>query len=165
MKPIKTGKNGFFIDFRFTVPAESNTVPKRVQVSEVWFFQIGIRAPSKQEISAIVVCINEEDNIRDCLESLKWCDEIVVVDSFSTDRTVEICRDGEWGRVTWDRLRLVEGYSSDVLVILTATAAARLYPWPLELNNGLLIVSDLDLRFPRPGALTDETQRLPTTLV
>lgn len=47
---------------------------------------------SKQEISAIVVCFNEEDNIGRCLESLKWCDEIVVVDSFSTDRTLEICR-------------------------------------------------------------------------
>jgi glycosyltransferase involved in cell wall biosynthesis len=47
---------------------------------------------SRPEISAIVVCFNEEDNIRECLESLKWCDEIVVVDSFSTDRTVEICR-------------------------------------------------------------------------
>lgn len=43
-------------------------------------------------ISAIVVCFNEEDRIRDCLESLKWVDEIVVVDSYSTDRTVEICR-------------------------------------------------------------------------
>ncbi len=47
---------------------------------------------SKPEVSAIVVCFNEEDNIGPCLESLKWCDEIVVVDSFSTDRTVEICR-------------------------------------------------------------------------
>jgi len=44
------------------------------------------------EISAIVVCFNEEDNIGRCLASLMWCDEIVVVDSFSTDRTVEICR-------------------------------------------------------------------------
>jgi glycosyltransferase involved in cell wall biosynthesis len=43
-------------------------------------------------VSAIVVCFNEEQNIGDCLESLSWCDEIVVVDSFSTDRTVEICR-------------------------------------------------------------------------
>ena len=43
-------------------------------------------------VSAIVVCFNEEDNIGGCLESLRWCDEIVVVDSFSTDRTVEICR-------------------------------------------------------------------------
>jgi len=47
---------------------------------------------ARPEISAIVVCFNEEENIRACLESLGWCDEIVVVDSFSTDRTVEICR-------------------------------------------------------------------------
>lgn len=46
----------------------------------------------RPQISAIVVCFNEEENIRECLESLRWCDEIVVVDSFSTDRTVEICR-------------------------------------------------------------------------
>lgn len=46
----------------------------------------------KPEIAAIVVCFNEEHNIGRCLESLKWCDEIVVVDSFSTDRTVAICR-------------------------------------------------------------------------
>ena len=43
-------------------------------------------------ISAIVVCFNEEQNIGRCLESLKWCNEIVVVDSFSTDRTVQIAR-------------------------------------------------------------------------
>jgi len=48
--------------------------------------------PSEPTVSAIVVCFNEERNIGDCLESLRWCDEIVVVDSFSTDRTVEICR-------------------------------------------------------------------------
>jgi glycosyltransferase involved in cell wall biosynthesis len=46
----------------------------------------------RPEISAIVVCFNEEDNIGRCLKSLEWCDEIVVVDSFSTDRTVEIAR-------------------------------------------------------------------------
>lgn len=56
-------------------------------------YRLKLMAPSKPEISAIVVCFNEEDNIRDCLESLRWCDEVVVVDSFSTDRTVEICRD------------------------------------------------------------------------
>jgi glycosyltransferase involved in cell wall biosynthesis len=44
------------------------------------------------EVSAIVVCRNEEANIERCLRSLRWCSEIVVVDSFSTDRTVEICR-------------------------------------------------------------------------
>lgn len=35
---------------------------------------------------------NEEHNIAACLESLSWADEIVVVDSFSTDRTVELAR-------------------------------------------------------------------------
>ena len=49
-------------------------------------------AAPKPEISAIVVCFNEEDNIGRCLRSLSWCDEIVVVDAFSTDRTVEIAR-------------------------------------------------------------------------
>lgn len=43
-------------------------------------------------MSAIVVCFNEEERIGACLESLGWCDEVVVVDSFSTDRTPEICR-------------------------------------------------------------------------
>jgi glycosyltransferase involved in cell wall biosynthesis len=46
----------------------------------------------RHEVSAIVVCFNEEDRIEACLESLRWCDEVVVVDSFSTDRTPEICR-------------------------------------------------------------------------
>src|SRR5262245_13592664 len=47
---------------------------------------------NRPEVSAIVVCFNEEQRIEACLESLRWCDEIVIVDSFSTDRTPEICR-------------------------------------------------------------------------
>lgn len=43
-------------------------------------------------ISACVICLNEESNIDRCLASLDWCDEIVVVDSGSTDATVEIAR-------------------------------------------------------------------------
>ena len=48
--------------------------------------------PGGPNVSAIVVCFNEEPNIGRCLRSLEWCDEIVVVDSYSTDGTVEICR-------------------------------------------------------------------------
>jgi len=46
-----------------------------------------------EKISACITAGNEEKNIRRCLESVRWADEIVVVDSFSTDRTVEICRE------------------------------------------------------------------------
>ena len=42
-------------------------------------------------ISATIITLNEEKNIGDCLASLDWVSEIVVVDSGSTDRTREIC--------------------------------------------------------------------------
>jgi len=47
----------------------------------------------REKISACITAGNEERNIRRCLESVKWCDEIIVVDSFSTDKTAEICRE------------------------------------------------------------------------
>jgi glycosyltransferase involved in cell wall biosynthesis len=53
--------------------------------------------PAISAISAIVTTLNEEQNIAECIESLLWCDEILVVDSFSTDRTAEICR--SYGKV------------------------------------------------------------------
>jgi glycosyltransferase involved in cell wall biosynthesis len=45
-----------------------------------------------QKITAAVITYNEENRIERCLRSLDWVDEIVVIDSFSADRTVEICR-------------------------------------------------------------------------
>jgi glycosyltransferase involved in cell wall biosynthesis len=44
-------------------------------------------------ISAFIVCMNEASNIRRCLESISWCAEIVVIDSGSTDNTLDICRE------------------------------------------------------------------------
>ena len=44
-------------------------------------------------ISVVINTRNEEQNIRYCLETVKWCDEIVVVDMESEDRTVEIARE------------------------------------------------------------------------
>jgi glycosyltransferase involved in cell wall biosynthesis len=41
-------------------------------------------------LSVIVITRNEENNLKDCLGSVRWADEIVVVDSGSEDRTVEI---------------------------------------------------------------------------
>ncbi len=46
-----------------------------------------------EKVSVTIIALNEEKNIRDCLESVKWADEIIVSDSGSTDSTVEICRE------------------------------------------------------------------------
>lgn len=42
------------------------------------------------EISAIVIAKNEEEKIKNCLKSLSWCSETIVVDSGSIDKTIEI---------------------------------------------------------------------------
>ncbi len=46
----------------------------------------------REPLSIIVPTFNEERNIEACLRSIRWADEILVVDSFSTDRTLEIAR-------------------------------------------------------------------------
>lgn len=43
-------------------------------------------------ITAAVLTKNEEKNIEDCLEGLRWCDEILVIDDNSSDKTCEIAR-------------------------------------------------------------------------
>ena len=47
---------------------------------------------AKPSISLIVAAYNEEALIGQCLRSASFCSELVVIDSFSTDRTVEIAR-------------------------------------------------------------------------
>lgn len=44
------------------------------------------------KLSVIVITKNEAENIRACLESVKWAEEVIVVDSGSSDSTVQICR-------------------------------------------------------------------------
>lgn len=46
----------------------------------------------RAKVSVLIPCFNSADVIGDCLESVKWADEIVCCDSFSSDNTLEICR-------------------------------------------------------------------------
>jgi len=43
-------------------------------------------------LSVIIITFNESDNIQRCLNSIKWADEIIVVDSGSTDNTIELAK-------------------------------------------------------------------------
>ncbi len=45
------------------------------------------------KVTAIIPCFNEEIHLRGVLESVKWADEIMVVDSFSTDSSLSIARE------------------------------------------------------------------------
>lgn len=49
--------------------------------------------PGREKLSVLLPTYNNADLMRDCLESVKWADEILVVDSFSTDTTLAICRE------------------------------------------------------------------------
>lgn len=46
---------------------------------------------TKVKLTALIIVLNGERTIDACLQSLAFCDSIVVIDSFSTDRTKEIC--------------------------------------------------------------------------
>ena len=59
-------------------------------------------------VSVIILARNEEHNIHDCIESVQFADEVLVIDDFSTDDTVKIAKEmgarvvqhamnGDWG--------------------------------------------------------------------
>jgi glycosyltransferase involved in cell wall biosynthesis len=49
--------------------------------------------PARETVAVVIPTYNVETIIRRCLESVAWADEIIIIDMFSTDRTVEICQE------------------------------------------------------------------------
>jgi glycosyltransferase involved in cell wall biosynthesis len=77
-------------------------------------------------ISVIIIAGNEENNIEDCLKSVVWADEIIVVDSESADRTVEIAK-----RFTPNvHVRAWRGYADQKTYALQAAS----HEWVLSLD-------------------------------
>lgn len=78
-------------------------------------------------LTATIITFNEESNIRACLESVAWIPEIVVLDSGSTDRTVEIAREftdrvsvADWPGHVEQKNRAVDLASTDWIFSLDA---------------------------------------------
>jgi len=92
-------------------------------------------AANRPRVSCTVICQNEETGIAACLESVAWCDEIVVVDGGSQDRTVEIAR-----RFT-DRVlhNPWPGYRAQKQLALDAARA----PWVLNLDADERVTPEL----------------------
>jgi len=79
------------------------------------------------KISAYIIAYNEEQNIADAVKSVLWADEVVVVDSFSSDRTIEIAT--ELGaRVEQVRF---EGFGK----LRNSAIAATRYEWVFSLDT------------------------------
>lgn len=78
-------------------------------------------------LSACVIAMNEADRISRCLESLSFCDEIVVLDSGSTDGTQDLCRgagarviETDWPGWVAQKNRAVEAAQHDWILSLDA---------------------------------------------
>jgi glycosyltransferase involved in cell wall biosynthesis len=79
-------------------------------------------------ISVLILTLNEEANLPGCLESVKWSDDVVVFDSYSTDRTVEIAK--AWGaRVVQNRF-LNYGSQREA----ARTVVSYRHPWVLAID-------------------------------
>ena len=51
---------------------------------------MNLQTQNSQKLSVIIPCYNAEKSIEKCLQSVHWADELLVMDSYSTDRTLEI---------------------------------------------------------------------------
>jgi len=109
----------------------------------------------KLTLSVAIITKNEEDSLPDCLASVSFADEVVVVDSGSTDRTVEIARgfgavvyDEPWQGFGRQKQLAIDRCRHDWVLVLDAdervTAEAR-----LEIGKVLAIGSCVAYNFPR----------------
>jgi glycosyltransferase involved in cell wall biosynthesis len=94
------------------------------------------------KISAFIITLNEENTIRECVKSVSWCDEILVIDSGSTDRTASIC-ESEGCKVIYNKFKSFSSqrqFASDQAAndwVLYLDADERLTPELIEELQGL----------------------------
>jgi glycosyltransferase involved in cell wall biosynthesis len=95
-----------------------------------------------EKLSAALIIRNQEEHLRECLSSLTWADEIVVLDGFSTDNTVPICREFT------DKIyqRTFTSFNEERQALLEKTSQ----PWVLMIDGDMVV----------PKKLIEEIQKL-----
>jgi glycosyltransferase involved in cell wall biosynthesis len=78
-------------------------------------------------LSVTIIVKNEAQHVQRCLESVTWADEIIILDSGSTDNTVEICKqytdkvfETDWPGFGIQKNRALEKVSSDWVLSIDA---------------------------------------------
>jgi glycosyltransferase involved in cell wall biosynthesis len=87
-------------------------------------------------LSVVVITLDEARDLPRCLESVAWADEIVVVDSGSTDGTLELCRD-------WPKVRLVEQPFLGFGPQKRFAVAQASHDWVLSLDADEVVTAEL----------------------
>ena len=103
-------------------------------------------ADQKSKISAVILSKNAAQTIWNCLESVRWVDEIIVVDGVSTDATVEICKKAG-AKV------LLDDTTDDFAKLRNAGTAAAGGDWVLQLDADEVVT----------GAFRKTLEKLPRT--
>lgn len=117
-------------------------------------------AVNRPTVACVVITKNEERNIADCLASVRWVDDIIVVDAESRDRTVELAR-ASGAKVSvrpWPGFGLQKNFgmaqaSTDWIVILDADERVT-----AELREEITVCVSMDTR--RTRGLSDSAQEL-----
>ncbi len=87
------------------------------------------------KISAVVIAKNAEDVIRECFSSLKFCDEIIVVDNGSSDKTSDIAR--EFGA------KVISEKSADFSKLRNAGLKETSFDWILYIDSDERVPKEL----------------------
>jgi glycosyltransferase involved in cell wall biosynthesis len=88
-------------------------------------------------ISVLILTLNEEINLAECIDSCGWCDDIVVFDSFSCDRTPEIAA----GKAVRFLQRQFDNYAAQRNAALTEVPFK--HPWVLMVDADERTPADL----------------------
>lgn len=89
------------------------------------------------KISALIITFNEENNIREVIENLHFADEIIILDSFSTDKTLEIVS-------TFKNVRFYQNKFSDFTTQRNIAIGYASHDWILFLDADERISSNLE---------------------
>jgi glycosyltransferase involved in cell wall biosynthesis len=90
---------------------------------------------ARPPISVLLPTYNCAKSIRDTLESIKWADEILVVDSYSTDSTLDVCRE-------YTGCILQHEYINSAKQKNWAVSKCR-YEWVLQIDSDEVVSSEL----------------------
>jgi len=89
-----------------------------------------------EKISGLIITFNEEKNIQVVLECFDFCDEIIVIDSFSTDKTLEIARE-------FPKVKIVQNKFEDFTKQRNLALEAAKNDWVLFLDGDERITTKL----------------------